>query len=438
MSFFKKINVKKLVLYLFLFILVFGITFVVSYICLPCDYDEIWLYGFSFNISKGLVIYRDFNVVTTPLYYMIGSLFIKIFGNYIIVMGVFNSILVAFIFLMMFRVISYKAFIVFPLILIFYPNGYNLLCLFWLMLILLLVINKKDDDILVAFILGLLFITKQNIGLCLLIPYLYYSKKKIKGLICFFVPFVLVSIYLIYNNAFYEFIDYCFLGMLDFGTGNSYFCIFSIIEIFVLGYLIFLLLKSKFCDKEVFYILMFQIMLLPLSDPYHFFVSFFPVTYYIVKKMKNQFILIWLFFIILLSNIYLFFVVDHEVYENNDILYLKNCGDLPVLMNELHEYLDGIDYYYFVNYYGYLYKLYYDIPITQYDLWNEGNMGYKGLEKRINEVSEMCEEKQCLFFVDGDWNKNGQSQIIKFADYIVNNYEFVEEFHTFLIYSNNK
>lgn len=427
---------NKIFLYLFLFIFVFLISFIVTYVCVPIECDEVWLYGFCYNISKGMIIYRDFNVVTTPLYYFIGCLFLKVFGNYIISISIFNSILVSLIFLMMFRVINWKSFIVLPLILIFLPNGYNLFALFWLMSILILISKEKDNDFLVGFILGLLFITKQNIGTFLLIPYLYYSKNKFKGLVCFSIPFIIVSCYLILNNAFFEFIDYCFLGTFDFGAGNNYYNIFAFIELFILIILIICLIKSKFQDKELFYIVCFQGMMYPLAENYHFFVSFFPVMYYFVKKINSKHLLLILLFATWDFNITLFLSIDINIHRNDDILFLKNCGDLPSLMVAFKNYLGDSEYYYFTGYYGYLYKLYYDIPITKYDLWNEGNQGYKGIEKRIDEVDLICNNNDCLFIVDGDLENNEQSQVTKFYNYIISNHDYVEEFNTFDIYSN--
>lgn len=418
------------------FIFVFLVSFIVTYVCVPLECDEVWLYGFSYNISKGLIIYRDFNVVTTPLYYFIGSIFIKIFGNYIISISIFNSLLVSFIFLLMFGVIKWKSFIILPLILIFLPNGYNLFALFWLMLILFLIAKNKDNNFVIGFILGLLFITKQNIGIFLLIPYLYYSKNKIKSLVCFFVPFVIVSGYLIFNNAFFEFINYCFLGMFDFSEGNNYYDIFTFIELFILIILIICFIRSKFCDKELFYIICFQGMMYPLAESYHFFVSFFPVMYYFTKKINNGHLLFILFFCVWYFNISLFLSFDFNIHLNNDILFLKNCGDLPVLMNRFNDYLDDKEYYYFTGYYGYLYKLYYDIPITKYDLWNAGNQGYKGIEKRIDEVDKICSRNTCFFIADKDLEDTKKSQVTKFHNYIINNYDFIEEFNTFNIYSN--
>lgn len=433
-KYFSKFNFKKIILYLFLFLLAFFISFFVTYVCMPMTCDDVWLFGFTSNIMKGLIIYRDYNVVTTPLYYFIGVMFLKAFGDYIISMGVFNSLLNALIFLMMFRVIKWKSLIVFPVILIFFPNGYNLFSLFWLMLILFLIATKKDNDYLIAFIIGLLFITKQNIGVVVLLPYLYYSKHKLKGVICFLIPLVLVSIYLLLNNAFYEFIDYCFLGLFDF-SGNNYHDVFLYIELLIVFYLIIKLVKSKFRDKELFYILVFQIIMYPLADCYHFFVAFFPVSYYVVKRIERNFVLIILASFIWFFNGALFLTVDVNIHIEDDVLFLKNSGDLSSLMEYFNKYLSDDEYYYFTGYYGYLYKLYYNIPISKYDLWNAGNHGYKGYEKRLKEVDENCDINKCLFFVDREIKFNNKEQSRRLYEFVVNKYVKVDSIYNFDVYS---
>ena len=437
MSLVLNLKKRKFLLYFLIFLFVFFITFVVTYICMPLNGDAVWLYGFGYNISEGLIIYRDFNVITTPLYYFIEVIFIKIFGNYLISVDLFNSLLVSLIILMLFDIVGIKSFFVFPLILIFFPNGYNLFSLFWLMLILFLIEKKKENDCLIGLIVGLLFLTKQSVGLCLLFPALFYSKKRFKTIICFILPFLLLSVYLIFNNAFYDFINYCFLGLFDFGTKNNhYYGIIIIFELLILLYLIYNLFKSKFQNKEVFYILMFQILMYPLAETYHFFVSFFPVMYYFFKNKKNIHICFVLGFTIIWFSFCIFFQVDKKVYFEKDLLFLKNSGDLSILMHCFHDYLDGVDNYYFTGHYGYLYKLYYNIPINHYDLWNEGNLGYNGLEKRINEVDELCSNEVCMFIADSTTENEEQNQASKFYYYIKNNYIKVDSYDVFDIYSN--
>lgn len=428
-----KMSNKKL--YLCLFIFVFIITFIVSYTYMPLNCDEVWTYGFSYNIAQGLVIYRDFNVVTTPLYYFVCCIFIKIFGNYIISPQIFNSIISASMFLIMFRTIKWKAFLVFLSIILCCPNAYNLFSLFWLMLIIYLIEQGKDKDISMGTILGLLFITKQNIGLALFIPCLYYSKNKLKTIITFFIPFLMLSIYLFDNNAFYEFIDYCFLGLFDFGN-NGYTSIYCVFEVFILIYLILNLVKGKFKNKEVFYILMFQVIMFPLTDDRHFFAAFFPVMYYIVKNVKIFQVWYTIFLFVLFYNLSILRSNSYDIHLDKNIFFLKNCWDMPALMEKFHDYLENTEYYCFVDYYAYLYKLYYDIPIGQYDLWNEGNQGYNGIEERINEVDEFCSSNECVFIVNDDLVGNKNTQLKKIYNYVVENYEVIDYFENFYIYSN--
>lgn len=50
------------------------------------ELDEIWLYNFARCISDGLLPYKDISMIITPLFPMICSVFLKIFGNELIVM----------------------------------------------------------------------------------------------------------------------------------------------------------------------------------------------------------------------------------------------------------------------------------------------------------------------------------------------------------------
>lgn len=173
--------------YIFLFSFGFLFSFIFFYVMQPIYCDEVWVYGFSYNISKGMIIYRDFNVLQMPLYFFIASLFIKIFGNYIIVIHIFDSLLFATMLIMLSKIIHWKVLILLPIFIFWWPSGYNLLCLFFLILIIYLINQKKDCDYLIAFLIGLCFITKQNIGLCLLLPCLFYSKNKIKTILIFII-----------------------------------------------------------------------------------------------------------------------------------------------------------------------------------------------------------------------------------------------------------
>ena len=87
---------KEFLKLLIIFAVFFVISFCYKIFFLPLNGDEIWCYGFSYNIAKGLVIYRDFNVMVTPLYFFLSSIFIHLFGNYLISIHLFDCILIGF------------------------------------------------------------------------------------------------------------------------------------------------------------------------------------------------------------------------------------------------------------------------------------------------------------------------------------------------------
>ena len=69
---------KKYFKYLILFFVVFSFFLFIS-IIRPMWCDEVWVYGFCHNISKGMLIYQDFNVLQMPLYFFVSSFFLFIF-----------------------------------------------------------------------------------------------------------------------------------------------------------------------------------------------------------------------------------------------------------------------------------------------------------------------------------------------------------------------
>ena len=64
---------KKILFYILIFIIFLGFNLLIS----PMNLDEVWSYGFTKNISSGLIPYVDFNMVITPFYPMIMGFFIE-------------------------------------------------------------------------------------------------------------------------------------------------------------------------------------------------------------------------------------------------------------------------------------------------------------------------------------------------------------------------
>lgn len=110
---------------IFIFI---GILLIISPVILSRtlnSLDEIWNYNFARNIANGLIPYRDFNMVQTPLLPLIAGLFLKLFGNELIVMRILGILLISALFFMIYKILKKLNVNIF----------YNLICIFLLFLL---------------------------------------------------------------------------------------------------------------------------------------------------------------------------------------------------------------------------------------------------------------------------------------------------------------
>ena len=171
----KKKIVKKVLLFLGIYIFCFLYSFFVSGIF----NDEIWNYGFSYNIASGMVLYRDFGMLQTPLYFFLASLFIKIFGSYLFSFHLFNSFIVAGIIYIIYNRLGIKGIILVPIIFFNSYPGYNIFSVL-IILVLLNLVDKefKYKDYVLGLLVGVMFLIKQNLGICLFVPLIFYSKNR--------------------------------------------------------------------------------------------------------------------------------------------------------------------------------------------------------------------------------------------------------------------
>ncbi len=429
-------NHKNILFNIFLFIILYLTSFIISFMIAHIWCDQIWTYGFSYNISKGLVIYKDFNVIQMPLYFMIASMFIKIFGNHMIATCIFDSLLVAIMGLLMIKSIGWKGMFPFLVCLVLCPSPYNLLCMVFLFIIIYLINNGKYNDYLVAILVGLVFITKQNIGVLLFIPMFLYSKHKIKSTIIFLIPFLLLCIYLLFNNALFEFFDYVFLGMFEFGGNKDIDLSLLVIEILCVGYLLYSFIKSKGTDKEAFYILIFQLVLYPLCELRHYAPVFVPFLYYFLKtcKIKKLVILVCCLVVVYLSSAFYFSFIPINIHTKNDLLFLKSPSSLSNYLQRINKKFDGdVNNIYFDSEYSYLYKLYYNVSPTKLDFLINGNLGHFQKEKSFKELEKHCSKEKCIFLL---FKKElAYSQFLDYRNYIKTNYKQIGEYDNMDIYS---
>ena len=135
--------------------------------------------------------------------------------------------------------------------------------------------DHHKNDYLIGILLGLLFLTKQNVGVFLCIPTLFTKniKKIFHRIVGFLIPNLILLVYLLKNNILNNFIEYCFLGLKNFANDNLYLPKFNVIILsIIIVYLIYEYCKTK--EIRLLYIISFQLFAYPIFDTYHVVIPF--------------------------------------------------------------------------------------------------------------------------------------------------------------------
>ena len=297
------------------------------------DLDELWNYNFARNVADGLIPYKDFNMVQTPLLPLIVGFILKIFPNELIMMRILAILLNASIIFMMYKILSRlevnkKAIVIFSLIWIsIFGNymciDYNLASLLITLIIIYIEIFKRKKsfleadfkiDIIVGILSGLTILFKQTIGLAICIITLFYkvlfirNKKDLKEFLqslitkslFILVPVVLLLIYLTINGALVEFVDYTILGIATFSNKIPYDnliesdkLIINVLSILIpltliMSYVYSVMRKKENFNTIISYAIGMFIVTFPISDEIHFLIGSnigIIVLVYIINKL---------------------------------------------------------------------------------------------------------------------------------------------------------
>ena len=296
-------NLKIIIKYALLFFTFLIFTLILS----PMNIDEIWNYGFSYNIYKGLIPYKDFNMVLTPFYPMFMSLFLHIFGKGILSIHIANAGILSFCSYLLFKMYGKKAYLIIIMFFIpFYltfPNYNSFLSILAIILIYLEKIkdNKKYTDYVIGVILGCLILTKQTVGICVLIGSLLCAsdKNKIrKRILGCSIPIIIFIIYLLTTNSYRQFLDLCVFGLLDFSENSQGFNGYTVVTILLLLFNLYVIVKEK--NKIAYYPLFFASITIPICDLFHLSAYLIVLSNIIVPKIKKDYINYKMFFVFLL------------------------------------------------------------------------------------------------------------------------------------------
>lgn len=416
-----------------LFILLFIYNFIINFYSIANN-DVIWNYGFSYNISIGLKMYKDFNMVITPLYPTIFGLIMRLLGNNTIIFFLSNALIPTTIFYLIYKYYR-KAFLEIIIFVSFIsgPN-YNLLCLLFLFILFILEDNNKNDYI-IGITLGLVFLTKSSMGLLTLASLYYFKdiKKIFKRFIGFLIPNILFIIYFLINKNLLDYINYAFGSLLDFAKDNVRSGIGLII--FIISIICIIYLYKKDHNIKLLYILLFQVMSYPIFNLIHIIFSLIPLLFYILVNNKNELynkykpllavILICPILSLILQNVFI-----KMEYGTNALKYKlvekKYIDDSITLKNNV----ENFDNTYFIMYEAYYNKLLLGLNINKYDVMLTGNLGYDGENKTIKYFDSLSIGTKFILYNDFE---GGQSPR-KIYNHIKDNYHLIKTFDKYSIY----
>jgi len=410
----------------------------------PMVDDEIYGFGFGVNVLNGLVPYKDFNMIITPLFSYVVAIFLGVFGEYLIIYHIIISLIIVIITFISYRKIGISAVIVYLLLLIYPFTGYNMFSL--LLLFILFSLDEKGKYYLVieVLVISMMILTKQVLGL-LVIPSLIYSKNRKKSFLIYLGIGLLFVLSLVYNGCLYEFFDYCLFGMFDFSSQNNEgFNFWLLIELFIIGLLLYQFIKKR--EKNVLYLLCFQIMCFPIVNYPHFMISFVPFIFYWLSYKKKYLNFIAGMFVLVYFigfSITIMVAGDKYLYHTNssdDNFYKGRMvgSHLSDTVSYINSYIDKYEWdrYYLLGNFSYIVKLSNGDKINKYDLINNGNMGYDGASRYIKEIDDYCSNNKCLFIVEYRDKYSTNQTNVEILKYINRNYLKEIGGNVFEIYTN--
>ena len=490
------------------------VLFLVARLTAPAtDLDEVWNYNTANAFAMGLIPYKQVSMITTPLLPMINSIFLKIVFNgiitYRVLMGIVFALIVLFIYLIIRELSSKKlllyicAFFIGTLLINKFLLDYNYLFLLIVLMIAFLEVRdlKKNENfnfnhnLCVGLLTGLAFLTKQTIGLLLIIVVIFevfiYMKKigfdlkftkfiKLIGVRIFgmMIPITIFLIYLGVNGAFNDFINYAIKGVKEFSNSIPYYRLFDsndkvvsiISRLFIIVYIplfiTFILecVKNKKMKDELMNIYVLAIcsipviaIIYPISDDFHLIVAsvfaLIVVAYLFILVLKKidgfikidifykKLLLIGILFIIIL----IFFknlIIERNINVKENVLVpFKHYEGIYVpkyLSNRISDVTDKVRLYsnsgresIIIDAEAAIYDIVLNKYKKNYDMLLIGNIGERGVEKIINEIKD---SHNVYYFVKNPQYALNWQLPEDIIDYIRNNLKYHETVSVFDVY----
>ncbi len=472
------------------FLLLFLVIYILNYTYTGFDYDNLWNFSMIYKIVLGYIPYKEINMIITPLFHFLGAGLFKIAGANFQTFYIYGALIDALLGTLFYKSIQKltasrglcmlgMAGVLYILCSV-YGTNYNLLMMIFPVLLILLEMKKeikaKQDyhglyDVWAGILIGAFFLTKQTIGAVFGFGYLLYfiiSDKKINGkvndkgigrmILAGGITLLPTLIYLAVHGAFFDFVDLCFAGILDFGQKNS-------TGSFLIWQTMFVIIVSISCllwffkiekDRKMLLLGIFSlcslIIIVPLINTYHIYISLLipllaAITFLtkIITALDKAKVQKVLHAVACLAGVA---IIAYIGYENvNDILYFE-----PTSLGTKYEVYKGLNRWEghkeeIENVTNYVLQKeadgfsvfimspdasFYMNPLkrnnNKFDLILQGNLGYKGEERLIEQIkcieNPLFLKKNFLIFQES----------LMVDDYIKENYRIVDKIGEYDVY----
>ena len=239
--------------------------------------DELWMFQNTYKIFNGFEIYKDTNLIMTPLFYLMGNLVFKLLGASFFTFRIYGLIIQTVFFILIYKLLKkfnirkLESLIIIQLLLvlnIFEVIGYNynlLSLMFWIVGLYLNLKPKKYNTLLQSIIWFLIYFTKQNVAILYGVSLILFEitrkeelKIKLKKIFIEIIGFlILVGISFVimqFVGCLEGFINFAILGLEEFAVKNIYINWEVMLLVITLGLVnlltTILVIKKKICSEE--------------------------------------------------------------------------------------------------------------------------------------------------------------------------------------------
>lgn len=239
--------------------------------------DELWNFNNIYKMYNGFEIYKDTNVIITPLFFYLSEIIFHLFTPNILVFRIFNILIFTLIYLVIYKIlnnlkISKELCLIFLSIifletfsLITCGANYNFLAILFVLLGINEYLKEKQSNFVHGLLIFLIFFTKQSIGVYYIMGMILFEVlsngfnkssilKLLKKLLYFTIFSSILLLIFYFKGVLFDFINFAFGGLFEFSKKNFYFSA-SANSVVILGIGIilyfFIFIKKKTLLKDL-------------------------------------------------------------------------------------------------------------------------------------------------------------------------------------------